>query len=64
MTHGVRVAADEDGLTATAYTLISAPSTGMPEQLEQIEFNVNRPFLFVVTSRDGLPLFAGTVEHP
>lgn len=64
VTHGVRVAADEDGLTATAYTLISAPSTGMPEQLEQIEFNVNRPFLFVVTSRDGLPLFAGTVEHP
>lgn len=62
--HGVRVAADEDGLTAAAYTIISAPSAGMPEQLEQIAFDVNRPFLFVITSRDGLPLFAGTVQEP
>ena len=63
VTHGTRVAIDEDGITAAAYTM-SGLAGGMPPDLKQIEFNVNRPFLFVITSFEGLPLFAGMVQEP
>ena len=29
---------------------------------ERMEFRVDRPFLFVVTGIDGLPMFIGTVN--
>lgn len=31
---------------------------------EEVEFVLDRPFLFVITSNDGLPLFVGTVYRP
>lgn len=62
-THGVRVAIDEEGVTAAAYTLMalaeSAPVVG-----DEIDFVVDRPFLFAITSSDGLPLFVGIVHTP
>ena len=61
--HAVRVAIDEEGCTAAAYTIIQAPSSGMPPE-EEVFFTLDRPFLFVITSRDQLPLFAGTVCNP
>lgn len=62
--HAVRVAIDEEGCTAAAYTVIQAPSGGMPQEREKIDLTLNRPFLFLVTSRDNLPLFAGVVTNP
>lgn len=62
--HAARVAIDEDGVTATAYTIIHAPTQSIPEVLEQIEFTLDRPFLFAITSHDHLPLFTGIVECP
>lgn len=62
--HAARVAIDEEGITAAAYTIIDAPTSGMPQELEQVEFTLDRPFLFVITSQDGLPLFTGVVERP
>lgn len=62
--HAVRVTIDEEGCTAAAYTVIQAPTSGMPQEREKIDFTLNRPFLFVVTSRDNLPLFAGVVTNP
>ena len=59
-----RVAIDEAGVTATAYTIIHAPTHSIPEVLEQIEFTLDRPFLFAITSHDHLPLFTGIVECP
>ena len=35
-----------------------------PEALEVVEMNLNRPFLFVITGLDGLPLFIGAVNTP
>ena len=34
----------------------------MPEELPVVEMNLNRPFAFVITGVDGLPLFAGAVN--
>ena len=63
--HAARVTIDEEGVTAAAYTLIlvagaAAPS---PDQLE-VDFVLDRPFLFVVESNKGLPLFTGIVNNP
>ena len=62
--HAVRVAVDEEGCVAAAYTVIQAPGSAMPVDYEDIYFTLDRPFIFVITSRDGLPLFAGTVAEP
>lgn len=61
--HGVRVAIDEEGVTATAYTVMFVPGATMPPE-DEIDFVVDKPFIFVVTSEDGLPLFAGVVNQP
>lgn len=62
-THGVRVAIDEEGVTAAAYTLMIMDATSMPVE-DEVDFLVDRPFLFTITSPDGLPLFVGIVHEP
>lgn len=61
--HAARVKIDEEGCEAAAYTVIVACGAGMPPE-EEVDFVVDRPFLFVVTGRDGLPLFIGVVNQP
>ncbi|RHO58079.1 hypothetical protein DW094_00440 [Ruminococcaceae bacterium AM07-15] len=39
------------------------PGNGTPPK-EEVEFVLDRPFLFVITSNDGLPLFVGAVYRP
>ena len=58
--HGARVAIDEEGVTAAAFTAIIGVGEAMPPE-EEIDFVLDRPFAFVITGLDGLPLFAGTV---
>lgn len=61
--HAARVVIDEEGVIAAAFTVIEVglESVG-PSAI--IEFNANRPFLFIVSSRDHLPMFAGVVTEP
>lgn len=61
--HAARVAIDEEGVTAAAFTVIQRVGlSGFPE--DEIYFTLDRPFLFVIESQDGLPLFAGVVNQP
>lgn len=62
--HAVRVAIDEEGVIAAAFTVIDIAPTGAPDPTDEIDFILDRPFLFVVSSHDNLPLFAGVVEQP
>jgi serpin B len=62
--HAARVAIDEEGCIAAAFTVIATYGNGMPADLKEIDFTLDRPFLFVVSSRDNLPLFAGIVNEP
>ena len=62
--HAARVAIDEEGCVAAAFTVIEAASEGMPVELKEIDFILDRPFLFIVSSRDNLPLFSGIVNEP
>lgn len=61
--HGARVVVDEKGCTAAAYTVISL-SRGVSIEKEPIDFTLDRPFIFVITSESGLPLFTGIVNTP
>lgn len=61
--HGVRVAIDEEGVTAAAYTVMKEAGSAMPPE-EEMDFVLDRPFLFAITSNDGLPLFVGVVNNP
>lgn len=61
--HAARVAIDEEGVTAAAYTVMSEAGAGPPPE-EEIDFTVDRPFLFAVTSQSGQLLFAGVVNQP
>lgn len=62
--HAVRATIDEEGCTAVAFTIISMlAGSGMPPE-EDVNFTLDRPFLFCVTGAQSLPLFAGIVYNP
>ncbi len=61
--HAARVAIDEEGVTAAAYTVMMAAGAAAPPE-EEVDFTLNRPFVFAITGTDGLPLFAGIVHQP
>lgn len=57
-----RVTIDEEGCTAAAFTeMLLNGSACLPENIQEIDFVLDRPFLFVITGLDGQPLFVGTV---
>ena len=61
--HAARVAIDEEGVIAAAYTVMAAAGAAMPPD-ERVEFTLDRPFLFAVTGESGAVLFAGIVNTP
>lgn len=61
--HAARVSVDEEGVTAAAFTLIQRAGAGVPPE-DEVDFTLDRPFLFVIESNDGLPLFTGIVNQP
>lgn len=62
-THGTRVVVDEEGVTAASFTVLIGAGAAEPPD-EEIEFTLDRPFLFAIYGADGLPLFVGIVNHP
>lgn len=62
--HAARVAIDEEGVTAVAYTVMMMECGSALPPEERVEFVLNRPFVFAVTGADGLPLFVGVVHQP
>ena len=59
--HSVRIIVDEDGCTASAQTVIQTGAASMP--METVDFTLDRPFIYIITNRDGLPLFMGTLNN-
>lgn len=63
VTHAARVMVDEEGLTAAAFTVLAAAGGAMPPE-DEVDFTLDRPFLFLLTGAAGQPLFAGVVNQP
>ena len=56
---------DENGAEASAYTDIGiSEMSAAPENLKEMEFTLDRPFLFEIRSSQGVPLFIGVCENP
>ena len=60
--HAARVVIDEEGCIAAAFTVLAPGGDAPPE--EEVDFVLDRPFLFCVTGDSGLPLFVGIVNYP
>ncbi len=58
-----RFKVDEDGVEATSFVEMGIAMACLPPRLERVSFKLNRPFLFVVTGADKVPVFAGKVEQ-
>ena len=59
--HAATVSIDEEGVTGAAYTEIEVEAGAAdPEEIQEIEFTLDRPFFYVITGADGSILFAGT----
>lgn len=61
--HTARVTIDEEGCTAAAFAFIANEGWGGAPD-EEVDFVLDRPFLFCITSDSGLPLFVGVVNTP
>ena len=59
--HAAMAAMDEGGVLGAAFTETSIRFTSVMIPERPVDFIVNRPFFFVITSRDGSLLFSGTV---
>jgi len=57
-----RITVDENGVAAAAYSLITGPTMGMAPR-DEVDFILDRPFLFVLATTDNMPLFAGCVNN-
>ena len=62
--HAARVQIDEEGAVATAYTVVILGEGAAAPPEEEIDFVLDRPFLFVITDAQGLPMFVGVVNQP
>ena len=61
--HAARVTVDEEGVIAAAYTVIAVGEGGVMPQ-DEVDFVLDRPFLFAITGETGQLLFAGVVNQP
>lgn len=61
--HAVGVKADEEGIAAVAFAVIMADGGGGPLD-DEIDFVLDRPFLFAIMGNDNLPMFVGVVNNP
>ena len=61
--HAVRVSVDEQGVEGAAFTLIMMDAAGLIESKVEVDFVLDRPFLFAVTSDTGHLLFVGVVNR-
>ena len=60
--HAAMIEIDEQGVTGAAYTEILLAGAGTPPE-EELDFVLDRPFLFLVTGRDGSILFSGIIRN-
>ena len=61
--HAARVKVDEEGCEAAAFTLMLVEPTSA-FIADEVDFVLDRPFVFILTGITDQPLFAGVVNQP
>ncbi len=59
--HAAMIEIDEQGVTGAAYTELEVDGAGAI--IEELDFVLDRPFMFVLTGRDGSVLFSGIIRN-
>ena len=59
--HAAMVKIDEEGITGAAYTAFMMKSAGIIQK--QVDFIIDRPFVFAVVAPDGSILFTGVIQN-
>ena len=54
---------DEEGCKAAAFTEILLVGAAAPVEKRQVDFILDRPFIFIIESDVGQPLFIGVVNN-
>ena len=62
--HATRVKITEKGVEAAALAEMGWACAGLPPELKRMDFNVDRPFLFVVSKNNKVPMYVGTIVDP
>ena len=62
--HEATIQIDEKGCEAAAYTMISVGATCAPDEVEDVEFKLDRPFYYYVSDYNGTPVFSGIINDP
>ena len=61
--HEAGIEVNNDGTEAAAYTIIEVDEKAAPApSSSELKFVCNRPFTYLISTSDGLPLFMGTVN--
>ncbi len=58
-----RFIVDEEGISAASYVVEAFAGEPIPPE-EEVWFTLDRPFLFVLTTEDAVPVYAGIVNNP
>ena len=58
---GTRIKVNEAGAKAMSFTKASTDSASAPA--DNVEFTIDRPFLYSYVTPDGVPLFIGAVRN-
>lgn len=61
--HAAMVEIDEQGVSGAAYTALDMPDAAEDIPPNELDFVLDRPFLYIVTGRDGSILFSGIVRN-
>ena len=61
--HAAMLEIDENGVTGAAYTELGVSEAAAEIPDDEIDFVLDRPFLFLVTGQDGSILFSGVVRN-
>ena len=59
----VRVSINEQGVSASSYIIVENAGMGVFPEADEIEFTLDRPFIFVV-EKVRMPMFCGIVNEP
>ena len=58
-----RVIVDEEGVKAASYIEIIGAGAAEPPE-DEVDMILDRPFVFVIATTEGIPLFTGVVNKP
>ena len=61
--HGARLIVDEKGVRAASFVEIAAAAESAPPD-DEVDFTLDRPFVFLLVSNDNIPLYTGVVNQP